>query len=146
MQAGFVVGHHCFKVFWATHHRSGLISAQPHSQEGNSQGKKQPGNEGVSIGRCPNHRWSPYLPSIIGIALGSRHLVPSCHYSVHPRLLTHHPRLYPSQSSTLILQGILARTTWHTGGVYNVSIPHDGIQSNPTSNFGRSQHPLCPHL
>ena len=109
-------------------------------------GKKQPRLEGVLIGGHPNLRWSPYLPSVIEIALGSRHLVPSLYFSVHSRSLTHHPRLYPSQSSALIFQGNLARTVWHTGGVYDLSITHDGTPSNPTSNFDRSQHPLCPHL
>ena len=146
MWAGFKVGHHCFQFFLATCCRSGLILTQPHSWEGSSQGKKQPRLEGVSIGRCPNPRWSPYLPSIIGIALGSRHLVPLCYYSVHSRSLTHHPRLYLSWSSALILQGNIARTKWYMGGVYDLSIPHDGILSNLTSNFGRSQHPLHPHL
>ena len=94
----------------------------------------------------PNLKWSPYLPSVIGIALGSRHLVPSCYYSVHPRSLTHCPRLYPSWSSALILWGNLARTERHMGGVYDLGILHDGIPSNPTSNFDTSQHPLCPHL
>ena len=145
MQAGFKVGHHCFKSFGQPTIET--VSFQlSHMVGRETVRKKQPGLEGVSIGGCPNPRQSPYLPSVVRTTLGSRYLVPSCYYSVHLGLLTHDPRLYLSWSSIPILWGNFAKIGWHTRGVYDLCILHSNIPLNPTSNSGRSQHPLHPHL
>ena len=80
--------------------------------------------------------WSSffYLPSVVRIAPGLVHPMLSHYYSVHPRLSTHHPRLYPYQSSALTCQDNLAKIQLQrVGGCYLYTL-HDDTPSDPTSN------------
>ena len=77
------------------------------------QGRKWLKPEDPLKGECPSPTLLPYLPSAIGIAPGSVHQVLSHCYSVHPRLSTHRPRLYPYHSSVLTLWDSLVRILLH---------------------------------
>ena len=96
-------------IAWEVCHRSSLSSTLQHNLGENDQGRKwlKPGD--ALKGECPSPTLFPYLPSVIGIAPGSAHQALSHCYSVHLRLSTHCPRLYPYWSSVLALQDSLAR-------------------------------------
>ena len=98
-----------FLITWEVHCRSGLSSTLPYNLGENNQGRKwlKPGD--ALKGKCPSPTLFPYPPSIIGIVPGSAHQSFSHCYSVHPRLSTHHPRLYLYHSSIPALWDSLAR-------------------------------------
>ena len=126
-------------------HRSNLSSTPPHNLGENNQGRKwlKPGD--ALKGKCPSLTPSPYLPFVIRIAPGSAHQVLSCCYNVHPRLSTHHPRLYPYQSSISTLWDSLARLKLHRVVGCDPCTLHIDILLNPTSNSGRLLHLWHPH-
>ena len=133
-------------ITWEVCHRSILSLTLPHDLGEHSQGRKQLKPGDALKGQMPQSTLFPYLPSIIGIAPGSAHQALSCCYSVHPRLSTHCPRLYPYQSSVLTLQDSLARILLHRIGGCNPCTLHVNILLNPTSNCDRLLclwHP-CP--
>ena len=88
----------------------------------------------------PQSNTVPYLPSVIGKVPGSVHQVLSHCYNVHPWLSTHHPMLYPYQSSIPTLQNSFARILLHRVGGCNPCTWHIDTPLNPTSNFGRLLH------
>ena len=128
-------------VTWGAHHKSSLSLTLSLDQGESSWERKQPKPGDVSKGRhlsliqflCP--------PSIIGITPDTVHPTLSHYYSVHPRLSTHHPRLYPYQSSALTHQGSLAKIKLHRAGGCDLYTLHAGTPSDPTSNSDRLPHP-----
>ena len=96
-------------IAWEVCHKSDLPLTLPLNQGESNQGSKplKPG-DALKDG-CPKPIQFPYLPSIVGIAPGSVCLMLSHCCNVHPRLTTHHPRLYPYWSSTLTCQDNLAK-------------------------------------
>ena len=82
-------------VAWGVHHKSSLSLTLPLSQGESSEERKQPEPIDVLKGGCPSLIQFLCLPSVIGIAPGSVCSTHSHYYNVHPRLSTHHPRLYP---------------------------------------------------
>ena len=69
----------------------------------------------------------------------------SHYYTVHPRLSTHHPRLYPYQSSALTCQGSLAKIKLHRVRGCDLYTPYASTPLDPTSNSDKLLHPkhLC---
>ena len=132
-------------IAWEVCHKSNLSSTLPYNLGGNGQGRKQLKPGDALKGKCPSPALFPYLPSIIGIAPGSAHQVLSHCYSIHPRLPTHHPRLYLYWSSVLTLWDSLARILLHRVGGCNPCTLHIDILLNATSNSGRLLHLLHPH-
>ena len=133
-------------ITWEVCRRSDPSSTLPHDLGENSQGRKRLKLVNTLKGECPSPTWFPCLPSIIGIAPDSLHQVLSHCYSVHPRLSTHHPRLYPYQSSILTLQDSLARILLHRVRGCDPCTLHIDTLLNLTSNFGRLLHLWHPHL
>ena len=127
-------------IAWEVHHRSNPSSTLPHDLGENDQGRKQLKPKDASKGKCPIPTLFPYLPSVIGIAHDSEHQVLSCCYSVHPRLSTHHPRLYAYWSSILTLWDSLERILLHRVRGCNPCTLHVNIPLNPISNSGRLLH------
>ena len=127
-------------ITWEVCHRSDPSSTLPHNLGENGQGRKQLKLVNALKGKCPSPTWFPYLPSIIGIAPDSVHQALSHCYSVHPKLSTHHPRLYLYQSSILTLQDNLARILLHRVRGCDPCTLYVNTLLNPTSNFGRSLH------
>ena len=125
-------------IAWEVCHRSNPSSTLPHNLGGNGQGRKKLQLVNALKGEHPSLTWFLCLPSIIGIAPDSAHQALLHCYSVHPRLSTHRPRLYPYQSSAPTLQDSLARISSHRGRGCNPCTLHVNTLLNPTSNFGRS--------
>ena len=96
-------------ITWEVCHKSSLPLTLPLNQGESDQGRKllKPGD--ASKDRCPSPIQFPYLTSVLGIAPGSVCLMLSRCCNVHPRLSTHHPRLYLYLSSTLTCQDNLAK-------------------------------------
>ena len=132
-------------IAWEVCHRSNPSSTLPYNLGENGQGRKWLKPEDALKDECPSPTLFPYLPSVIGIAPDSAHQVLSHCYSVHPRLSTHHPRLYLYQSSVLTLWDSLARTLWHRVEGCDPCTLHVNTLLNPTSNFGRLLHLWHPH-
>ena len=128
-------------VAWGAHHKSGLSLTLPLNQGESSWERKQPEPEDFSKDGHPSLIQFLCPPSIAGIAPGSVHPMLSHYYSVPPRLSTHHPKLYPYQSSALTCQGSLAKIKLHRVGGCDLYTPHTGTPSDPTSNSDRLLHP-----
>ena len=126
---------------WGVCHRSGPSLTLLLIQVGSSQGRKQLELGDVLRGIHPSLIQSLCLPSIVGITPDSVCPVFSHHYSVHLRLSTHHPKLYPYPSSGLTHQDNPTKTRWCMVGGCNPSTLHASILSNPISSFGRLLHP-----
>ena len=123
-------------ITWEVCHRSDPSLALPLNPGENGQGRKLLKLVNALKGKCPSLTQFPYLPSVIGIAPDSAHQVLSQYYSVHPKLSTHHPRLYPYQSSIPTLQDSLAGILLHMVRGYDPCTLHINTLLNPTSNFG----------
>ena len=128
-------------VAWGVHHKSSPSLTLPLNQGESSQERKQPEPGDVLKGRHPSPIQFLCLPSAIGITPGSVHPMLSCYYNVHPRLSTHHPRLYPYQSFTLTHQGSLAKIELHRVRGCNLYILHTSTPLDPFSNFDKLPHP-----
>ena len=128
-------------VAWEDHHKSDLSLTLPLNWGESICKRKQPIPGDVLRDRHPSLIQFLCLPSIVGIAPDSVHPMLSCYYSACPRLSTHHPRLYPYQSSTLIHQGSLAKIKLHRVGGCNLYTLHASTPSDPTSNSDRLPHP-----
>ena len=132
-------------IIWEVHHRSNLSSTLPHNLGENGHGRKWLKLVNALKGKCPSPTQFPYPPSLIGIAPDSAHQALSHCNSVHPRLSTHHPSLYPYQNSVLTLQDSLARILLHRVRGCDPCTLHIDTLLNSTSNFGRSPHLWHPH-
>ena len=97
-------------VAWGAHHKSSPSLTLPLNQGESSQGRKQLEPGDVLKDRHPSLIQFLCPPSIVGIAPDLVHPTLSHYYSVHLRLSTHHPKLYPYWSSALTHQGSLAKT------------------------------------
>ena len=128
-------------VAWGVHHKSCLSLTLPLNWGESSWERKQPEPGDVLRDGHPSPIQFLYPPSVVGIAPDSVHPMLSCYYSVHLRLLTHHPRLYSYQSSALTCQGSLAKIKLHRVAGCSLYTPHASTPSDPTSNPDRLPHP-----
>ena len=125
-------------VTWRVCLRSSLSSTLPLDQGESGQGRKQPKPGDALKGRHPSPIQFLCLPSTIEITPDSMHQMLSPYYNVHPRLSTHHRRLYLYLSFTLICHSSLVKIKLH-----RVRSLHPACHTplDPTSNSDRLLHP-----
>ena len=121
-------------------HKSSLSLTLPFNQGESSQERKWPESGDVLKGRHPSPIWFLCVPSVIGIAPGSVCPKLSHYYNVHPRLSTHHPRLYHYQSSTLTHQGSLTKIKLHRIRQCDLYTLYASTSLDPISNSGKLPH------